>query len=93
MSFDPAAHCLRGPGARLSSGTGALLHFKFLGDFSRRISEEMVRRAYFKNGEEYRQYFGRVARGDGIDFTCELSTKYTGSKQLLELGLIREIET
>lgn len=92
MSFDAAAHFLRGRDARLSSGSGALLHFKFLGDFGQRVNEELSRKAYFWAGEEYRRYFERIQREGGIDFTCELSTKYTGTKQLLNLGLISAID-
>jgi hypothetical protein len=92
LSFAPAAHFLRGRDARLSSARGALLHFKFLGGFDRRVKEEISRRAYFWGGEEYRQYFDRIRRGDEIDFTCELSTRYNGSGQLLELGLIKDLE-
>ena len=91
MTFTSAAHFIRG--ARIASARCALLHFKFLGDFNRRVNEEMARRAYFMNGAEYELYFKSLRRHTGIDFRCALSTRYKGTQQLLELELLKEIST
>ena len=78
-------------GARIASARCALLHFKFLGDFNRRVNEEMARRAYFMNGAEYELYSKLIRRQTGIDFSCPFSTRYNGTQQLLELGLLKEL--
>ena len=70
MTFTSAAHFVRG--ARIASARCALLHFKFLGDFNRRVNEEMARRAYFMNGAEYELYFKLIRRQTGIDFSCRI---------------------
>ena len=88
MSFAPAAHFISG--ARLAKGNGALLHFKFLGDFSEHVKEELVRKAYFDEGREYQRYFERLRQRTPINFKCEISVRFTGTRQLLELALINE---
>ncbi len=87
MSFGSAAHYLHG--ARLAPGNGALLHFKFIADFRNRVNEEIVRRAYFRGGEEYARYYARFGAGAAIDFSCDASVRYSGASQLAELGLVR----
>ena len=87
MSFGSAAHYLHG--ARLARGNGALLHFKFIADFRNRVNEEIVRRAYFRGGEEYARYYARFGAGAAIDFGCDASVRYGGASQLAELGLVR----
>ena len=83
-----AAHSISN--ARVSEASGALLHFKFLGDFNERVSEETIRRAY--RGDEYARYIARVGRNTSINFMCDLTVRFTGTRKLLELGLIRDIE-
>jgi hypothetical protein len=86
MSFDVAAHRLSG--ARMARTVGALMHFKFAGHFHARVREELTRRAYFDQGREYQRYAQRMREFTGVNFMCDLSVRYTGSQQLLELGLI-----
>ena len=86
MRYSSAAHYLSG--ANLASGHGALLHFKFLGDFAQRVEEELVRKAYHNGGQEYRRYFERT-RKRSIRFKCRTSVEFNDSKQLLDLGLIK----
>jgi hypothetical protein len=62
MTFSSAVHFARG--ARIASARCALLRFKFLGDFIRRVNEEIVRRAYFMNGAELQQGKSDVAACD-----------------------------
>ena len=90
MSFSSAAHSLRR--CHLAKGNGALLHFKFLGNFAYRVEEELVRKAYFNEGQHYQRYFRRL-RGSRnrlrkIDFMCRISLPYYSSWQLIDLGLI-----
>ncbi len=87
MSLRPAAHFISG--ARVAAGSGALLHFKFLGDFGRRLDEEAIRQAYV--GDEYKRYYKRVGQETSLNFMCEMSTRFSSSRQLLELGLLKDL--
>ncbi len=87
MCLGPAAHFISG--ARVAAGNGALLHFKFLGDFGRRLDEEAIRRAYV--GDEYKRYFERVGQETPLNFMCEISTRFNSSQQLLQLGLLKNL--
>lgn len=91
MSFGPGAHELSF--GHPAKGHGALLHFKFLGDFSGQVKEELDRKAYFDDGREYRRYFERIRTQVPINFMCDISMRFAGSRQLLELGLIKENST
>jgi hypothetical protein len=77
-------------GAELSDDLGALLHFKFLGDFAHRVEEETVRKEYYTGGSEYQRYFNKLAAGDPVDFRCPDTTRFTNTSQLVQLGLLRE---
>ena len=86
MSFGDAAHDISP--ANLADGYGALLHFKFLGDFGGRVKEEIKRKAYL--GQEDYQKYAEGLRGDrSVNFTCAISLRYNGTDQLLNLGLIK----
>jgi hypothetical protein len=87
MTFAAAAHYLYG--GTLAQCNGALLHFKFLADFGDRVREEVGRKAYFRGGEEYRRYYGRLGSDARLDFMCAASARYSGTDQLKALGLIR----
>ena len=89
FAFASAGHSLNG--ARFSAATGALLHFKFLGDFERRAQTEIARGAYENDGADYKRYVSGLRQDSGIDFTCALSEPYTGSAQLRSLGLIQPL--
>jgi glycosyltransferase involved in cell wall biosynthesis len=88
MFYSAAAHDLCF--ARVADAMGVLLHFKYLGDFDRRVKEEVVRRAYFNNGIEYRRYHSRLKRGS-INFKCDISERFTGTARLVELGLMKPL--
>ncbi|MBY8974765.1 glycosyltransferase family 2 protein [Rhodobacteraceae bacterium NNCM2] len=72
----------RGQGAITS---GALLHFKFLETLSGKVAEELTRRQHYLGGLEYRGY---AERGVEQSFWTPNSTRYTGWRQLVELGVI-----
>jgi hypothetical protein len=86
FSFESGTHVLSGP--HLSPESGALLHFKMLGDFPARASAETVRKEHFCEAREYAAY------AEGLDGDGELcayfegSVRYAGSEQLAGLGLI-----
>ncbi|MES0883010.1 sulfotransferase [Roseibium sp. SCP14] len=71
----------------LADLTGALLHYKFLGDFEAYASKEVAR------GErppgEYETYQRGFSKGIDRNLLCKNSVRYEDSLQLLQLGLIR----
>lgn len=88
MSFNAAAHVLFS--GTFAKSRGALLHFKFLGDFTRRVDEEMIRRVYGSNSERYRRYSARLeGQNVPLNLMCDLSTRYQDTSQLLSLGLLK----
>ena len=66
--------------------TGCILHYKFLSVISAKAAEEMERKQHYDNSVEYRRYNSVLQRED--EFFCEISTRYAGSKQLVDLGLM-----
>lgn len=87
LSYADGAHYLYN--AKIATETGALLHFKFLGDFAARMGDATLATAYFNQGEEYRRYNARLKSQDDIRFQCNLTVPFKGSRQLIDLGLIR----
>ena len=87
LSYGGGAHYLYN--GRIATETGALLHFKFLGDFAARMGNATLAAAYFNQGEEYRRYNARLKSKNGIRFRCSLTVPFEGSRQLVDLGLIR----
>ena len=73
---------------RLSEGTGALLHFKFLGDFGAKAELEAQRREYFDGAREYRRYAAILGKDPKLSLWHSESIRLTGSRQLCELGLM-----
>jgi hypothetical protein len=88
MSFGDAAHDISS--ANLAKGHGVLLHFKFLDDFSGRVREELKRKAYL-GAEDYQKYSEGIHADRPINFMCDMSLRYTGTRQLLDLGLTKEL--
>lgn len=73
-----------GPGdPRLS---GVLLHGKFLPDSAARAQEELDRRQHFIDPERYRDYHSAIAQVPVL--WHQGSVRYTGWRQLLDLGLM-----
>jgi len=66
--------------------SGVLLHSKFLNTIGARSAEERQRRQHFENSNLYEDYYQRLI--DDVDLWDETSTRYTGWKQLVSLGLM-----
>jgi hypothetical protein len=65
--------------------TGALFHFKLIASLEDKAREEMQRREHFAGSREYEQYLSAATN----EFYVEgLSTRYEGSAQLQQLGLM-----
>jgi glycosyltransferase involved in cell wall biosynthesis len=74
---------------RLASLRGLLLHFKYTPEFTDYVRAEAARGEHYRGGQQYRVYQKRLESGAGLSFHYEGSVRYTGSRQLVELGLMR----
>lgn len=75
-------------GAHAYCFTGALLHFKFLSTFPARIEEERERKQHAHNSREYEAYAAYL--DGGRVYSEEVSVKYAGCEQLVDLGLVKQ---
>ncbi|QHQ36844.1 glycosyltransferase family 2 protein [Algicella marina] len=66
--------------------SGCLLHAKFLSFFADKAEEELDRGQHYAASREYRAYQSHLVEGQGL--WTPNSTRYTGWKQLENLGLI-----
>ncbi len=76
---------------RLSAGSGCLLHFKFLGDFGGKATEEAKRGEYFDGAREYKRYAAVIAEAPGLVLWHPGSVRFEGSAQLCHLGLMTPV--
>ncbi len=74
----------------LAPVTGALLHFKFFADFHERVAREYSRGQHFDGASEYGRYLEIMKREPNTSFYYEKSACYTGTDQLVRLGLIKD---
>lgn len=88
LRFSGAAHWLISP-AKFAPGIGALLHFKFLGDFLEKVNNDRLIQEYAGGGVDYKIYREALNKMVEVNFMCELTERYRDSKQLVSLGLIR----
>ncbi len=68
--------------------SGALLHTKFLPSIVEKSREETERKQHFENSELYQDYYASLI--ENPDLWSENASKYVGSHQLVELGLISD---
>lgn len=72
---------------------GALLHFKFFVNYKEKISEAVEDKQHYGGSAHYVKLMDEINDKGGIDLYDEnVSIKYTGSKQLEELGFITPID-
>lgn len=74
--------------SRLADASGALLHFKLLADFHERAELEAARGEHWKGALEYRHYAAGLAKQGEVSAHYAGSVRYTGSSQLVQLGLM-----
>lgn len=67
------------------STTGALFHFKLVASLREKAAEEAARNEHYAGGREYARY--RSARTAEF-FAPGISVRYTGPRQLIQLGLM-----
>jgi hypothetical protein len=68
------------------SVTGALFHFKLVSALAAKAEEEAVRGEHYDGGREYAHYRREGAKAEF--YAPGLSTRYEGSGQLVDLGLM-----
>ncbi|KAA0019003.1 glycosyltransferase family 2 protein [Salinicola corii] len=67
--------------------TGALLHFKFIGQLDNKVRQEMVAKQHYNDSAEYKQY-GAVIEKKDVLYNENVSVKYSGWQDLARRGLI-----
>ncbi len=73
--------------------TGALLHFKFFGDFSARVALEAQRGEHFEGARQYVAYSQVMRREPDLSLFNDRSVRYQDSLQLAELGIAQMPES
>lgn len=72
---------------------GALLHFKFYLDYKEKIAEAVREKQHFGGSAHYVTLLDEIEQKGAIDLYDEnVSVKFTGSQQLVDLGFITPIE-
>jgi len=67
-----------------------LCHFKFLGDFSKRVHAEITRKQHYRKGAEYFRYLEMLKRRQALDLRCADTVSFESAEQLEKLGLFTE---
>ena len=73
---------------RLSTGSGCLLHFKFLADFKAKAKVEVARGEYFDSAREYKRYDAVLNDDPALTLWWPGSVRFEDSSQLCRLGLM-----
>jgi hypothetical protein len=74
---------------RLAPITGALLHFKYLQDFSGRVQEAIASGMHYDGSAEYKQYAKLLRRDPEMSMVYSGSEIYRSSNDLVRLKLIK----
>ncbi|TYC61967.1 glycosyltransferase family 2 protein [Rhodobacterales bacterium] len=69
---------------------GALLHFKYLDDFSAKVTEALERGQHAVSSRFYKDYEPHLAKIMSAGAFSECSKRFVGPEVLLECGLMRE---
>ncbi len=79
-------------GAALSPVRGAVLHFKFLQDFPDQVRDSATRESHWKRGRDSQAIASRLVVDEARIFHPRSGT-FSGSDQLVDLGLMRDTQT
>ena len=88
MFVSRGAHFIQG--AHAAHIRGALLHFKYLNDFSERVREEVVRGEHWRNAAEYKGYLQTLNDLPDINCCSSSSERFIDSNQLVRLGIMKD---
>jgi hypothetical protein len=88
-----SSHVILAPeGSRVSSVTGAIMHFKFFADFHEKAKNEVARGAHFGGSLEYKRYLRHTRKNPTMTLHYQGSRRYESSDSLLAAGLIRSTD-
>lgn len=87
LTFSGAAHRLGQP-LQLAEDRTALLHFKYLNDFSSKVDEALERRQYADKASRYEKYRHAIDRLEALTFQWSGSAKYQSYDSLARSGLV-----
>ena len=90
IALSAGAHLIQG--ARVADLRGALLHFKFLDDFTANVQREVGREQHWNYAEEYKGYSAVLSLERDLNFMSPISTKFISSSQLVTLGVMKSSE-
>jgi hypothetical protein len=88
MMYEASTHTIRD--LRLSSLTGALLHFKFFSSFYDQVREEVARKEHWDGAAQYESYLDVLIKNPNLTAFFDGSKRYNDSAQLVRLGLMKE---
>ncbi|MES5098721.1 glycosyltransferase family 2 protein [Agrobacterium sp. BA1120] len=72
---------------------GALLHFKFFVDYKEKIAEAVREKQHFGGSAHYVKLLDEIEQNGAIDlYDGDVSVKFSGSHQLIDLGFITPID-
>ncbi|EKK02894.1 hypothetical protein RBSH_01587 [Rhodopirellula baltica SH28] len=71
--------------------TGALLHFKYLADFSGLVDREVKRNEHAYEALKYRQYHAYLSQTVEASLWCGMSVEYESSRSLIDSGLMTSV--
>ena len=74
---------------KLSTVTGALLHFKFFADFHEKAKRAVTTGQFFRGSQEYRRYLAHVSKYSNLSFMYSGSRRYANSNSLFGAGIIK----
>lgn len=84
-------HTLFIPGDENIGQSGALLHFKFLGDFADRVASAIAEKQHWRAAKEYEIYAAALKKGGLQTLMYEGSTRYVGPRSLLDCDLMERV--
>ncbi|TYO61576.1 hypothetical protein FXV83_37405 [Bradyrhizobium hipponense] len=84
-----AAGHLMAPRGKPGDVTGALLHFKFLHDFTDKVAAAVREGNYYRGSVEYKRYAERLAQDQSFELTYPKSRIYQSSDDIVSCGLMR----
>jgi len=70
----------------------AILHFKFHGGWLEKVMRAVQEGSYWEGSREYRAYAAALKKDPGLSLFSEVSSRFTGSEDLIEAGLIQPLE-
>lgn len=90
LEFEASTHTIKN--LRLACLTGVLQHYKFFSDFYLYAEQETARKEHWDESAQYESYWEVLREDPNLSAYFAASMKYTGSAQLIELGLISSSE-